>query len=217
VILGAAFLVCEALTVQFHDMKRVRIAFTFHVFLHSMPWLPLYADSNDFRTIREWLNASEEVAYIVGDGPGRWRAVGSVPAFGIDRICLWHVPSGALGGITNPWNGWQEMRAGADPRVPYFGAGDPGVFWLNVRPTSRRSAGGIGLSSFEWIGNHYRCLGRAAAPSTERFWRGLRRWAQKHAKKVPRTGLLGGPRAEIFAFPFALAAFGAGVPRDDNP
>lgn len=193
-----------------------------------MPWLPIYADANDFRAIHDWLNASEELAFIVSDGPQRWRAVGSVPALDSERICLWHVPSGPLpllrpsssrdvGSVTDPWSGWEELRAGADPSHPYFGAGHPGIIWLNHRPVSRRSPRGVGLSSYEWIGNHYRVIGKAADASTEAFWRSMRRWTQKHSRKIPRAGALDGPRAEIFAFPSALAAFESGVERDANP
>jgi len=193
-----------------------------------MPWLPIYADSNDFRTIHDWLNASEELAFIVADGPQRWRAVSTVPSLATDRVCLWHVPSGPLpllhaqpsrevSSITDPWSGWQELRAGADASRPYFGAGHPGIIWLNHRPISRRSQRGIGLSSYEWIGNHYRDIGNAADAATEVFWRSMRRWTQKHAKKIPRDGPIDGSRAEIFAFPSALAAFESGVERDANP
>jgi len=112
-----------------------------------MPWLPIYADFNDFRTIHDWLNASEELAFLVSDGPNRWRAVRTVPALDPDRVCLWHIPSGALpllhshpslevSSITDPWRGWQELRTGADASRPYFGAGHPGVIWLNFRPSS---------------------------------------------------------------------------------
>ena len=192
-----------------------------------MPWLPIYADSCDMERMCDWLNASEEVAFIVPCAPGRWRAVSSVPSFDSDRVCLWHVPSGPLpllhphpskevGAILDPWSGWQELRIGADPQRPYFGAGHPGVIWLNVRALSRRSAPGIGLSSFEWIGNRYRLIGNAAEASTEKFWRSLRRWVQKQCQKIPRYGPIDGPGAEIFTFPSAQAAFESGVGRDAN-
>jgi hypothetical protein len=193
-----------------------------------MPWLPIYADSNDFRVIHDWLNASEELAFIVADGPGRWRAVRSIPVLENDLICLWHVPSGPLpllhaspsrkvSSITDPWSGWEELRTGVIRSTPYFGAGHPGIIWLNFHPVSQRSSQNIGLSSFEWVGNHYRIIGKSADPLTETLWRSLRRWVQKRAQRIPRSGPLDGPRAEIYALPSALAAFESGVGRDVNP
>ena len=193
-----------------------------------MPWLPIYADANDFPTILDWLNRTEDLAFIVSDGPNRWRAIDSIDAFDTNRYCLWHVPSGPLpllhekpsrevGSVIDPWDGWKELRVGADASQPFFGAGHPGVIWLNHRPVSQRSPSAIGLSSYEWVGNRYRVIGNGAAPSTEAFWRSIRRWTQKHAKKIPRKGSINGPRAEIFAFPSALAAIESGVERDINP
>src|SRR5689334_7347129 len=103
-----------------------------------MSWLPIYADSNDFRDIHEWLNSCEELAFIVADGPQKWRAVNSIPELQPGRVCLWHVPSGPLplvhpppsretSEIADPWGGWQELRAGADPGVPYFGPAHVGI------------------------------------------------------------------------------------------
>ena len=94
---------------------------------------------------------------------------------------------------------------------------DSRVIWLNFNPVSLRLPNSVGLSSFEWIGNHFRLIGQPADPSTEAFWRTLRRWVQKSARKVPRTGPLNGPGAEIFAFPSALEAFRSGAGRDVNP
>lgn len=118
--------------------------------------------------------------------------------------------------ITDPWSGWQERRAGRNPDAPYFGVGHPGVYWLNLRTGPGRS-GEIGLSSLEWIGNHYRPIGSAAGPSTERHWKTLRRWVAKVAVRIPRSGDLAGTGAEIFAFPHALAAIRNGTTRDPNP
>ncbi|MBI3561172.1 MAG: beta-lactamase family protein [Gammaproteobacteria bacterium] len=108
-----------------------------------MPWLPFYASENDLPTLLLHLNASEEIAFVVSNGPGKWIAVKALESLKDGRYCLWHVPSGPLplfrgakeapGEITNPFAGWSEEKAGADPTKPYFGAGHPGVFWLNVR------------------------------------------------------------------------------------
>src|SRR5262245_19283928 len=100
-----------------------------------MPWLPLYADEEDFKTIHEHLNQSDEIAYLLPDGSrffrARWRAVRSLPRMDSARLCLWHVPSGALplvsrllskepGTIRDPWAGWTGMRDGNYANCPFF-------------------------------------------------------------------------------------------------
>jgi hypothetical protein len=194
-----------------------------------MPWIPLYADEEDFRVVLDHLNQDEDVAFVLSDGLRCWRATHTIPQLdGIRRICLWHVPSGDLpllhphpsktvDSIQDPWSGWTELRTGADSTCPYFGAGHPGVIWLNHRPKSLRVPDGIGLSSFEWIGNHYSVIGSPAPEVTERFWARLRRWVKKIGIMVPRSGAVDGTDAEIFTFPSALAAFRGGRCRDSNP
>ena len=193
-----------------------------------MPWLPIYADGSDFKVIHEWLNQNEELAFIVSDGPKRWKVTTTIPELTGTRVCLWHVPSGSLpllgptprhqgGVIPSPWSGWQELRTSAEPEVPYFGAGHPGIIWLNVRVAAKWVKDGIGLSSFEWIGNHYSAIGHPAPEVTERLWQSLKRWTKKSAKRIPRSGLVDGPHPEIWTFPSAFAAFERGIGRDPNP
>jgi hypothetical protein len=193
-----------------------------------MPWLPFYADHVDFAQIIDWLNNNDQLAFLVSDGPRRWRAISDLDSLTSSRVCLWHVPSGLLpllhpnprrdvSLITDPWSGWEELRTGADPSTPFFGAGHPGVVWFNHRPVSLRNGGGIGLSSYEWIGNHYRLTGNPATPATESFWKLLRKWTQKLSTRIPREGLLDGPRPEIYAFQSAHRAFKSGTQRDNNP
>lgn len=189
-----------------------------------MAWLPFYASESDFSALLAHLNASEEVAVVVSDGPGKWIAIETLEALTDGRYCLWHVPSGPLplfrgakepaGEISNPFIGWSEVRAGADPTQPYFGVGHPGVFWLNLcsQVTDRLSGETlVGLSSFEWIGNHYKSAGIAAKPETETYWKSLGRWVRTVAVKVPRGGPLQPTPPEIWAFSNAQAVFGIGV------
>ncbi len=193
-----------------------------------MAWIPIYAAETDLRLLLSFLNASDEIAFVVSDGPGKWIAVKSLSALPNGRYCLWHVPSGALplirgvndapGEIRDPFDGWTEARAGADRTQPYFGPGHPGVFWLNVRSTQTNPTGipVVGLSSFEWIGNHYKSIGFQPKPETERFWKHLYRWVRKSAVQVPR----GGPRQmtppAIWALPGAQAMFQAGAEGGNN-
>ena len=189
-----------------------------------MPWLPLYANSDDFDEIREWLNSEESVGFLVSCGPKKWVAVNKLDAWTSPRIALWHIPSGPLpllaeepsaedGEIADPWSAWTERRTGADPTTPYFGAGHPGVIWFNLHSSNGR----IGLSSFEWIGNHYQIIGSAANPDTEKWWRRLGRRIKRDAVRVPRSGPVDGGKPEIWALPSALSAIKAGAKRDSNP
>lgn len=74
------------------------------------------------------------------------------------------------------------------------------------------------LSSFEWIGNHYRIIGTAADPATEAWWKRLRHSMKSlNATRIPRSGPLDGPDAEAWALPSALAKIRAGAPGDVNP
>ena len=188
-----------------------------------MPWLPFYASDADLDTVRGHVNAADDLAYLVACGPGQWKAVGSLASVECGRYGLWHVPSGPLpllkpgdgtpGEITNPFAGWSELRPGAHPSTPYFGVGHPGVFWLNLRAggISPHSTPLVGLSSFEWIGNHYRPIGSAASPGTEASWKMLRRWVAKSATKVPRGGPAESTPPEVWAFPGAEALFSQGA------
>jgi hypothetical protein len=191
-----------------------------------MPWIPMYLAADDAAGVLEMLNADDEAAFLVKDSPNRWKAILSVPTLADGRIGIWHIPSGPLpllaadkqqgdGQVHGPFSGWSELRVGADPTTPYFGAGHPGVIWLNlhVSPSERHSVGG--MSSFEWIGNHYRIIGSPAAKTTELWWKSLRRRIQKVANTVPRQSL-SGQSPEIFAYPAALALLEKGQSFDAN-
>jgi hypothetical protein len=192
-----------------------------------MPWLPLYVNDADLQELLSWLNSDEEIAFIVSDGPKRWKAVPSLEKIANGRYCIWHSPSGPLpllghgtikdSQVRDAWAGWTEVRTGADPNTPYFGPGHPGIVWLNARPTAYRTPKAIGLSSFEWIGNRYRIIGSPAPETTEKWWQQLRKCVKKVARRIPRDGPCDGPRPEIWAFPSAYNAFLSGVLRDSNP
>ena len=192
-----------------------------------MPWLPIYASDSDLEGIFSLLCADEEVAFLVSSGPKQWIAKSMVPYSGNARYCLWHIPSGPLpllrekgkshGTVEDPWRGWVEECTGANPSTPYFGAGHPGIIWLNARSESKLKKDGLGMSSFEWIGNHYRIIGNPADASTERFWKKLGRSIKKNAIRIPRDGPWDGDRVEIWALPDALLKIQNGVERNSNP
>lgn len=194
-----------------------------------MPWLPIYADEEDFRIVQDYLNQNEEIAFIVPDGKRlfqpRWRAIRPLLRLQGTRICLWHVPSGPLSlvhqnpakpddVISDPWKGWVGLPDRGHDACPFFGAGHPGVIWLNHRPVGHQASGNIGLSSFEWIGNRYAIVGNPACGATEKFWQRLRHWVKERAIKIPR---LDGMEPEIWALPSAMKEFRNGRGRDHNP
>jgi hypothetical protein len=178
--------------------------------------------------LRTMLNDDPEVAFIVADGVGRWRAVQSLSVLDKGRHALWHVPSGSLpllgtvqddpdGEIVDPWRGWKERRTGADASTPYFGPGHPGIYWLNLQNGRNANEPLVGLSSFEWIGHRYAAFGRAVAPSTDRWWKRLGATIRRLSKKVPRGGPSGTFKPEIYAFPVAIRALDEGRPAAKNP
>lgn len=192
-----------------------------------MPWLPMYLLESDASVLVELLVQDPDIAFLIPDGPGKWRAAKAVGVEGSKRIGLWHIPSGPLPLlpvrnedpirlVRDPWEGWTEERTGANPRTPYFGAGHPGIVWLNLRMDAHDQSSLCGLSSFEWIGNHYKMIGSSAAPSTEAWWRSLRRRVSKLSRKVPRKSLSSGLPAEIYAFPGAYRHLEAGGVVDLN-
>jgi hypothetical protein len=203
-----------------------------------MPWIPMYVIEEDARVLLTWLTESTQIAFLLSDGTGRWKAVHELNELPNAPVNMWHIPSGALPllgkerhdpvkEIAPPWNGWTEQRSGADKHLPYFGPGWPGVMTLNLQLVSRRTQGehpssqqapsSIGLSNVGWIGNRYKLIGSAAKPETERFWKMLRRFVASHTTKIPRTGSLDGPDREIYAFPSALDEIRNGRARAANP
>src|SRR5258705_2184686 len=179
-----------------------------------MPWIPLYLAGSDATNVLAMLICVEEIGFLVADGPKRWKAITSLPTLpGDGRTGLWHIPSGPLRllardkrrdeTIHDPFSGWNERRTGADPTTPYFGAGHPGVIWLNVRlvPKERDSVGG--MSSFEWIGNRYSLIGNPATKMTELWWKSLRRRIQMVASEVTLQRLSSSFRPVTLAYPTA--------------
>ena len=192
-----------------------------------MPWLPMYASEDDLKWVFSILSNEEEIAFVTASGPGRWIAIDRLDYSGDMRYCIWHIPSGPLpllrpqgqadGCVKNPWQGWKEEQQGADSTVPYFGPGHPGVIWLNAKAKSKRRDNTLGLSSFEWVGNAYRLIGRPAPEHTERFWKRLGRTIKKEALRIPRMGAWNGQGPEIWALPDALSRIQQGIERDGNP
>ena len=206
-----------------------------------MAWLPMYLLDKDVDFLNDWLNQEEEIAFLISDGRKKWIAkkehniASDIGRQKFGEYNLWHVPSGLLpllgankdgvklkfgkedwdkdGKVENPWLGWTEIRTGANSRIPYFGAGHPGVISLEINLPHDPE---IRMSNFGWIGNHYKIIGNGAEQTTEKFWNKLRRMAKKIGTQIPRSNAQDG-RKEIFAFPNAYEEIKNGRPCALNP
>lgn len=187
-------------------------------------WLPLYMLQEDVPLLHTRLNEDPEIAFIVRDGPDRWRAVRQVDDLR-GKTILWHVPGGPLpllhmqGAetlIEDPFTGWREVRPGLDTSLPYFGSDCAVSFLLRVWVPGWQElpAGLIDISSVSWPGLR---ATRAPPEPTRRWWSQLRKWVGRQARRVTRHGPLHGPGADIWALPSALRALEAGKERADNP
>jgi hypothetical protein len=194
----------------------------------DMPWMPIYASEKDTVWVIDQLCTDPQIAFIVSDLSStqkrRWKAIPTLHDQNIQRYCLWHVPSGKLPllnnksdsieYILNPWEGWDELRVGADTNTPYFGPGHPGIIWYNNR-SDQKGTRNIGMSSFEWIGNHYKLLGNSASQDTEKWWKSLRNKIKKNSQKIGREDAM---PVEIFCLPDALEKIKVeGYARNANP
>lgn len=183
----------------------------------------MYLTEEDVPFLQDIIEKTNELAFLVFNGAGKWIAKKKINSLSNTEYTLWHIPSGKLpllkitgedSWINDPFVGWTEMRAGADKSQPYFGAGWPGVIFLEIRTKSKNDS--IGLSCFCWIGNHYRIIGIGAEKSTEKLWNKLRYQIKKNAKKIPR-GNRKNSNPEIFAFKHAFEAINKGRECAINP
>ena len=187
-----------------------------------MPSIQFYACEIDFAPILQMLNEDTEIAFIMPAGRNwigrsKWIAQQSVDSLPDGNYLLWHISGGALPSVDDPFNGWTQAAAGSGPGVPFFES-IPQIIELGARRNSREKTGGIGQSSFGWIGDRYRSTGLPAADSTKKWWRRLcDRVAKSARKKITRWGDVDGPDADIWAFPSAYEKIVGGVHRDTNP
>lgn len=159
---------------------------------------------------------SEDIAFIISDGLGRWKAAKSFTPTDGSRTALWVISSGPLPllrkengspdiEVDDPWVGWTEEISGADQRVPYFGPGHPGIFWLSLNFSGREPGSRCGLSSLEWIGNRYSIIGSEPSETTSQKWKEIKRQISRTANKVALGGRSVIARPEVYAFPDAFS------------
>lgn len=188
-----------------------------------MPAISIYCMEEDRALLLNSLGG--DLAYIVPDGDKRWKAVKSFSPEDGSRTALWHVDGTPLSlfsadddipekPIVNPWEGWEEELTGADPTTPYFGAGHPSVFWLNLNITGHEDNSECGLTTIEWVGKRYAIIGNGPSQETVQKWTSLKRKISKSTKKIPLGGKRSTTRPEVFAFPYAFEHVQTG---DINP
>jgi hypothetical protein len=176
-----------------------------------MPWLPLYLLEDDINSLIDHFDDDPNLAWIAPNGPGKWIAQRQHPVLDRPHFELWHFEGGPLpllkhglnepdGVVPDPWNGWAELRQGADPSFPYFGPGPVMVYHLTLRYPGGNRLTPIPISGVGWIGRHYSILGEVPASATEKHWRRLRRWVSARARCIRRADELG-VRNEIWTFP----------------
>jgi hypothetical protein len=189
----------------------------------------MYLTSDDVELVGLVLSKDKDIAVIIPDGePYRWKAVKDFNPPYAERTALWHIPSGPIPLVSgeagqpdlfveDPWTGWTEREITHDPATPFFGAGRPGIFWLNVRPSSPNDNRALGLSTLEWIGRRYKGLGIEPTLASQRWWRSIYRRLLRIGKKVPRGTLNASLPPEVLAFPNAYRYLEAGCAGDSNP
>ncbi len=191
----------------------------------------MYIDETDLEIIRRWLNDNEELAYIIPNGRGNWIAKEKVDRL-LDkkRYALWHILGGDLPlmqedgssiPIMDPWKGWHHDMS-TDETTPYFGPGSPQVIMLGVNikdydlDDNKKRFDALGMSFFEWIGDHYKIIGRPASKVTQLLWKKIQHFVGKNSIKIPRTDDVKS-KPEIYAFPGAMQLIKNGMPRLKNP
>jgi len=81
-----------------------------------MPWLPFFADEVDAQKLQQWLNTQKDIAFLVPDGPKRWKAVPQLRVLADGEHFLWDHAGGpliigdnrgAIRRVTDPATGWE--------------------------------------------------------------------------------------------------------------
>ncbi len=187
-------------------------------------WLPLYMLQEDVPLLQARLNEDPEIAFILREGPDRWRAVWQADDIR-GKTMLWHVPGGQLpllhtqGAdtlIEDPFAGWRKERPGLDNSVPYFGPSCAVSFLLRVWTPGWQGLPEdfVDISSVSWPALR---VTRSPPELTHKWWNQFRKWVSRHAHHVTRQGPLNGPGADIWALPSAFRALQSGMERADNP
>jgi hypothetical protein len=163
-----------------------------------MPQLSLSLDRAAADGLCAFISDEPELAFILPDGPSKWRAVNRVQSLADGTYVIWHEAGGSLvlthdetGSeeveVNNPWAGWTESSASPVREFPGISSVCPWLFRLTLR-TQGVVPGRTGVSELYWLGNRYRPIGGGAPASTQRCWNRLRRWFDRQMRRQIRAG-----------------------------
>src|SRR5260370_10644776 len=121
----------------------------------------LYVTAPDIDSIRSWLNAEADIAWIVlesrvGDRC-RWKAVDHLDILEEQSYVLWHKHSGPLNvpsgdpnvpyaRVRDPFSGWVQRNVDTSTTTPWFGGNLPGPFTVTLREDGRLDPAALGRS-----------------------------------------------------------------------
>lgn len=199
-----------------------------------MPNLIVYATRKDSESLRDWLNESAEVAWIVKirelEKHYQWKAVNAIDTIHQQAYSLWHVESGPLSVpsgkqrqsvtvIDDPFHGWEQVLTEANATCPWFGDNLPGPYTFVFAEDGIEKPGNLARSEFSWLADRYKSIGKPAHPKAKRWWSKLKRYLERSTIQIPWVDTLSNvntiPRA--YVFPDAACQLDAGRVRDVNP
>ncbi len=191
-----------------------------------------YATSVDVEQVRLWINAEEDVSWIVKQSQTgtrySWKLVDELDSIKDQHeYTLWHrkagsiqVPSPGLTGtppvVLNPRKGWTQTLEHNNAQSPWLGKGRKHEINLRFTETSPSDPNLIGRSEFYWDGNRFRVLGAAAHPDVARWWSRLKRFIQRSSIQVPWPEENPKTRLAAYVFPDAWAQCRNGKRRNPN-
>lgn len=179
----------------------------------------IVATLSDAESIRTWINAEPDIAWLIKVGQDgrryKWQAVAELAVLHEQRYALWHTKSGPLNipsgspsvadaRVANPFQGWLQTLEDSSAQAPWFGGNLPGPYVLNLRPSGHDNEWPIGVSQFYWAADHFNLIGKGAHPEAKRWWARLRRFISKNSIQMPLPGPSPSRRLKAYVFPDAL-------------
>lgn len=192
----------------------------------------LYITKSDAKTIVDWINSEDDIAWIVKDYQKgnlyRWKAIKQLSEIEPKEYCLWKISSGYLripssdpnikdSIVSDPFSGWEQTLDYDTAEVPWFGSAAPETFGFTFRENGQEFENSIGRSGFSWIGNYFSVIGTKAPDDCKKWWERLKRFIKKHATGIPWPEDDGKGRVGAYAFPGAYKLLSEGRPKDVNP
>ena len=195
-----------------------------------MSALMLHATAKDVTALRDWINDSNDVAWIVKVAQSgqiyAWKATHQIETLTEQQYAIWHVCSGPLNipsgkpnvpdaVVSDPFQGWTQSLDYADATAPWFGANLPGPYSFRFKETGKERPDSLGRSDFYWALDRYKTIGKPAHAEAKRWWQRLRKFVEQSSTKVPWPNQSG--RHNTFVFPEAFEQHSAGRHLDVNP